>query len=142
RALRPLVPGRLITVFGCGGDRDKGKRHDMGLIAGKNSDLVLITSDNPRSEEPLSIMKQIETGVQESGSKIMEKQTGEAHHESGYLLEVDRRKAIRLAISMARENDLVLIAGKGHEDYQIVGQDRRRFDDREEAALAASGGRE
>ena len=90
----------------------------------------------------MSILKQIEKGVQESGSKIMEHPGVEAHQSSGYLMEVDRRKAIRSAVSMARENDLVLIAGKGHEDYQIVGQERRPFDDREEAALAASGGHE
>jgi UDP-N-acetylmuramoyl-L-alanyl-D-glutamate--2,6-diaminopimelate ligase len=138
KTLRPLVQGRVITVFGCGGDRDKGKRHEMGWVAGKNSDLVLITSDNPRSEEPLSIIEQIERGTQESGLVRLDAFEKGLFAESGYLLEADRREAIRKAVSMAREEDLVLIAGKGHEDYQIIGSERRTFDDRKEAALAAS----
>lgn len=137
RDVKPFVDGRLITVFGCGGDRDKGKRYEMGLVAGENSNLVFITSDNPRSEKPLSIMKQIEKGVQESG---LDRVSGSHRHGagmSGYIMEVDRREAIRTAVSEANKQDLVLIAGKGHEDYQIVGRERRHFDDREEAALAA-----
>ena len=133
-ALRPLVEGKLITVFGCGGDRDQGKRYEMGLAAGRDSDIVLVTSDNPRSEEPTAIMEQIEKGVQKTGLKRLDRSLG---GRSGYFMEVDRRKAIGKAVSMAREKDLILIAGKGHEDYQIIGQERRSFDDRKEAALAA-----
>jgi UDP-N-acetylmuramoyl-L-alanyl-D-glutamate--2,6-diaminopimelate ligase len=137
RDVKPLVQGRLITVFGCGGDRDKGKRFEMGLVAGESSDLVFITSDNPRSEKPLSIMRQIEKGVQESGLTKIAESVDHFHERAGYIMEADRRLAIRRAVSVADEKDLVLIAGKGHEDYQIVGVDKRHFDDKEEAALAA-----
>ncbi len=137
-AVRPLAKGRLITVFGCGGDRDRGKRYEMGLVAGENSDLVLITSDNPRSEEPLSIIAQIERGTQKSGLTRLEWSSQKPFTGSGYFMEVDRRKAIHGAVAIADEKDLVLIAGKGHEDYQIIGGERITFDDRKEAALAAS----
>lgn len=136
--LRPMVDGRLITVFGCGGDRDKGKRSEMGLVAGENSDLVFITSDNPRSEDPLSIIAQIEKGTQATGLIRLNNSSQSPSTGSGYFVEADRRQAIRKAVAMADERDLVLIAGKGHEDYQIVGGQRKRFDDRKEAALAAS----
>ena len=136
--LRPLVDGRLITVFGCGGDRDKGKRHEMGFIAGDSSDLVFITSDNPRSEDPLSIIAQIEEGTEKSGLVRLNNSPKKQFTGSGYFIEVDRRRAIRKAVALAGEKDLVLIAGKGHEDYQIIGGERKTFDDRKEAALAAS----
>jgi UDP-N-acetylmuramoyl-L-alanyl-D-glutamate--2,6-diaminopimelate ligase len=137
RDVRPLVDGKLITVFGCGGDRDKGKRPEMGRVAGEHSDLVIITSDNPRSEEPLSIIGQIEKGAREAGMERVEGASSRRGKPLGYMMEVDREKAIRQAISKADKDDLVLIAGKGHEDYQIVGDVRRHFDDREVAALAA-----
>ena len=133
-ALRPIVDERLIIVFGCGGDRDRGKRREMGRVAGAQSDLVIITSDNPRSEDPAAIISQIEKGVLESGMKRLE---GPAKG-GGYLLEMDRRRAIKMAVDMAGAKDLVLIAGKGHEDYQIIGDRKRHFDDREQAAQAAS----
>ena len=136
--LRPIVDGRLITVFGCGGDRDKGKRSEMGLVAGENSDLVFITSDNPRSEDPLSIIAQIEKGIQGTGLIRLNNSAQRPFTASGYFVEADRRRAIRKAVALADETDLVLIAGKGHEDYQIVGGQRKHFDDREEAARAAS----
>jgi UDP-N-acetylmuramoyl-L-alanyl-D-glutamate--2,6-diaminopimelate ligase len=138
--LRPLTGGKLITVFGCGGDRDRGKRFEMGLAAGELSDLVVITSDNPRSEDPLSIIERIEEGVRESGMRKLGS-PGPAGRipGSGYLVEADRGRAIRMATRMAGAEDIVLIAGKGHEDYQIVGDRRRDFDDRKEAARAASG---
>jgi UDP-N-acetylmuramoyl-L-alanyl-D-glutamate--2,6-diaminopimelate ligase len=139
-ALRPFAEDRLITVFGCGGDRDKGKRHEMGLVAGRHSDLVFVTSDNPRTEDPQSIVAAIEKGIQESGLKRMPWPDKGRNTVSGYVLEVDRRKAIRMAVAAAQERDIVLIAGKGHEDYQIVGTEKRPFDDREEAALAAREG--
>jgi UDP-N-acetylmuramoyl-L-alanyl-D-glutamate--2,6-diaminopimelate ligase len=136
--LRPIVDGRLITVFGCGGDRDKGKRSKMGSVAGENSDLVFITSDNPRSEDPLSIIAQIEKGIQATGLIRLNHSAHKPVKGSGYFVEADRRRAIRKAVALADETDLVLIAGKGHEDYQIVGGQRKHFDDREEAARAAS----
>ncbi len=136
--LRPIVDGRLITVFGCGGDRDKGKRSEMGLVAGENSDLVFITSDNPRSEDPLSIIAQIEKGIQSTDLIRLNNSAQRPFTGSGYFVEADRRRAIRKAVALADETDLVLIAGKGHEDYQIVGGQRKRFDDRKEAARAAS----
>jgi UDP-N-acetylmuramoyl-L-alanyl-D-glutamate--2,6-diaminopimelate ligase len=138
KTVRPLVQGRVLTVFGCGGDRDKGKRYEMGRIAGENSDLVFITSDNPRSEDPLSIITQIKEGIMKSGLTPLDVSSQELVTGSGYIVETDRREAIRKAVSMAGEEDLVLIAGKGHEDYQIIGNHRIAFDDRKEVALAAT----
>ncbi|MBN1905405.1 MAG: UDP-N-acetylmuramoyl-L-alanyl-D-glutamate--2,6-diaminopimelate ligase [Deltaproteobacteria bacterium] len=131
--LRPFVKKRVITVFGCGGDRDRGKRYDMGLIAGKNSDIVIITSDNPRTEEPEFIISQIEKGVLDSG---MKRAQGPQPENNTYLIDADRGSAIRRAVSIADKEDTILIAGKGHEDYQITGQTKRHFDDREEALKA------
>ena len=139
QTLRPLTTGRLITVFGCGGDRDKGKRHEMGRIAGDHSGLVFVTSDNPRSEDPLEIIEQIEAGLSRSE---LPKRKWPARLEDlsqGYFIEVDRRQAIEKAITVATDEDLILIAGKGHEDYQIIGDERRNFDDRVEAARIANG---
>ena len=134
-SLRPYVKGRLITVFGCGGDRDRGKRYDMGRLAGEHSDTAFITSDNPRTEDPLAIVREIEKGILDSGLK----KGGENNPSGkGYFVEVDRRQAIQKAVAMAKESDVVLIAGKGHEDYQVIGSQRRPFSDREEAARAAS----
>ncbi len=133
--LRSFIKGRLITVFGCGGDRDKGKRCEMGLAAGENSDIVIITSDNPRTENPLEIIGQIEEGVLKSG---MGKMVWPEVKSSSYLVEPDRGEAIRKAVSMAGKEDTILIAGKGHENYQIVGRIKRHFDDREEALKAAN----
>jgi UDP-N-acetylmuramoyl-L-alanyl-D-glutamate--2,6-diaminopimelate ligase len=121
--LRPLVSGRLITVFGCGGDRDRGKRPLMGEAAAHGSDVVVLTSDNPRTEDPLRILAEIEEGVRRAG-------VGE------HVVEPDRRAAIAVALGLARPGDLVLVAGKGHEDYQIVGTERRHLDDREEVRRA------
>jgi UDP-N-acetylmuramoyl-L-alanyl-D-glutamate--2,6-diaminopimelate ligase len=136
-SLKPYTKGRLITVFGCGGDRDRGKRYDMGRLAGEHSDVAFITSDNPRSEDPLAIVKEIEAGMLDSG---LRKGGGNTHPGRGYFLEVDRRQAIQKAVAMAGKGDVVLIAGKGHEDYQIIGSERRPFSDQEEAARAASEG--
>ena len=139
QALRPHVPGRIITVFGCGGDRDKGKRFDMGLVAGKGSEVVFITSDNPRSEDPLSIVEAAEHGVFESGLEKKAWPCDDLSVRGVYFKEVDRRQAIGKAIRLASREDLVMIAGKGHEDYQIIGNQKRHFSDQEEAALAAEG---
>jgi UDP-N-acetylmuramoyl-L-alanyl-D-glutamate--2,6-diaminopimelate ligase len=136
QTLRPLAKGDLITVFGCGGDRDRGKRPDMGRAAGNYSDLIVITSDNPRGEDPAEIARDIERGIKGSGLKKIK--VGLPGREKGYAIILDRRKAIEAAINAAKGEDVVLIAGKGHEDYQIVGTRKRHFDDVEEAALAAS----
>ncbi len=135
-SLKPLVEGRLITVFGCGGDRDKGKRREMGRIAAGLSDLVFITSDNPRTEDPSAIASQIEQGVVEQGMKRLMGTNVEGMSSRGYVLELDRKEAIFAAIRAAKQGDLVLIAGKGHEDYQIIGDRVRHFDDREVAREA------
>jgi UDP-N-acetylmuramoyl-L-alanyl-D-glutamate--2,6-diaminopimelate ligase len=122
KTARDLTSGRIITVFGCGGDRDKTKRVPMGRVAGENSDVVFITSDNPRTEDPLMIISEIEAGVAETGKE--------------YFVVTDRRDAIHRAIRVARSEDVVIIAGKGHENYQIVGNDKFHFDDREVASEA------
>jgi UDP-N-acetylmuramoyl-L-alanyl-D-glutamate--2,6-diaminopimelate ligase len=112
---RGLTKGKIITVFGCGGDRDRGKRPVMGAIATRLSDFVIITSDNPRSEDPEEIIKEIAAGAARRN----------------YLAEPDRKAAIRRAVLMADENDVVLIAGKGHETYQEIGGKRFPCNDRE-----------
>lgn len=122
KTARDLTSGKIITVFGSGGDRDKTKRKPMGEVAGQNSDLVIVTSDNPRTEDPLEIIKQIEVGLKET--------------KCPYLVISDRREAIYQAISKAGAEDVVLIAGKGHETYQIIGNDKFHFDDREVAREA------
>jgi len=137
-ALSTLGGGRLITVFGCGGDRDRGKRPVMGEIAVRMSDLAVVTSDNPRTEDPARIIDDILEGIRPLGVREYAggEPTGSPLSEKGYLVEPDRRRAIRLAIRAARPKDIVLIAGKGHEDYQIVGTVKHHFDDREEARAA------
>jgi UDP-N-acetylmuramoyl-L-alanyl-D-glutamate--2,6-diaminopimelate ligase len=137
-AVRPLSRGKLICVFGCGGDRDRGKRPLMGEIAARLSDIVVLTSDNPRTEEPLAILDEVEAGVKKVASKklALTELTSQAlagKAARGYIIEADRRKAIGLALSAASAGDLVLIAGKGHEDYQILGKKKIHFDDREVA---------
>ncbi len=122
KTAKELATGRIITVFGCGGDRDKTKREPMGRIAGEYSDLAIITSDNPRTEDPLKIISEIEVGVKATGTD--------------YLAISDRREAIRKAVTEARANDVVIIAGKGHENYQIIGNEKFHFDDREVALEA------
>jgi UDP-N-acetylmuramoyl-L-alanyl-D-glutamate--2,6-diaminopimelate ligase len=118
-AVRSVTAGRLITVFGCGGDRDPDKRPLMGRVAGELSDVAVLTTDNPRSEDPVGIVLQVQDGLAPT--------TSEQH------TELDRRTAIALALSLARPGDAVLIAGKGHEDYQILSDRTIHFDDREVA---------
>ncbi|HET6960085.1 MAG TPA: UDP-N-acetylmuramoyl-L-alanyl-D-glutamate--2,6-diaminopimelate ligase [Vicinamibacterales bacterium] len=117
---RPLAHGRLITVFGCGGDRDRTKRPLMGAVAGRLSDLIVITSDNPRSEDPNRIIEEIRRGI-----------TPDTRRDSsqGVLTIVDRRAAIAKAIEVAGSGDVVLVAGKGHEKYQVIGDRTLPFDD-------------
>ncbi len=134
-ALRGIISGRLITVFGCGGNRDKMKRPLMGKIAARLSDLCVLTTDNPRTESPLDILADIEAGttsvagiVKHESDRLMLNCNGKA-----YTVEPDRRRAIELGIQVAEPGDCVLIAGKGHEPYQIVGTQVLPFDDRLEA---------
>jgi len=135
-ALAPITPGRRIVVFGCGGDRDADKRPLMGDAAASRADLVLVTSDNPRTEDPHAILAAIEPAVAAHHAKV-----DASTAERGYDVIEDRRAAIRRAIAAARPGDTVLIAGKGHEDYQLRGSETLHFDDREEAraAIAARG---
>ena len=131
---RSSVIGKVITVFGCGGDRDRTKRPFMGEIAGKYSDLCILTSDNPRTEDPVAIMEEAEKGFQKlSLRKWRPDETALWRSVKGYLSIADRREAIRTAIRLAQPSDTVLIAGKGHEDYQILGKKKFPFDDRIEA---------
>jgi UDP-N-acetylmuramyl-tripeptide synthetase len=133
RALRPTTRGALWVVFGCGGDRDRGKRPQMGRIAAAGADRVIVTSDNPRTEPPDTIIEQILAGVPAHRSA-----RDPAHGSNRGAVEVieDRRAAIAHAVDHAAAGDVILVAGKGHEDYQIIGAERRRFDDREVVAEA------
>ena len=117
KALRPVTRGRLVALFGCGGDRDRGKRPIMGAIAAQNADLVVVTSDNPRTEEPMAIINEILPGLKKgrAASKVI----------------CDRPEAIRWAIDNAAPGDVILLAGKGHEDYQVVGHEKHHMDERE-----------
>jgi UDP-N-acetylmuramoyl-L-alanyl-D-glutamate--2,6-diaminopimelate ligase len=121
-AVRPFTRRKLILLFGCGGDRDPIKRPIMGRIGRELSDILIVTSDNPRTENPDRIIDQIEKGVLDAGSK-----------EKLYFRIVDRYDAIRKAIEIAQEGDTVLLAGKGHESYQILGTEKIPFDDKEVA---------
>ncbi|HKO98052.1 MAG TPA: UDP-N-acetylmuramoyl-L-alanyl-D-glutamate--2,6-diaminopimelate ligase [Pyrinomonadaceae bacterium] len=122
RTARDVTKGKIITVFGCGGDRDRSKRAPMGEAAGSLSDVVILTSDNPRTEDPEQILADAELGIKKTGKP--------------YRKIADRREAIHEAIGQAKSSDLVLIAGKGHEDYQILGREVFHFDDKEVAREA------
>ena len=123
KALRSFSKHKILLVFGCGGDRDPGKRALMGRVAGELADLSIITTDNPRREDPLAIIAAVEKGIKESGNQ-------------NYRILPDRREAIRRAIAQADDEWAVLIAGKGHEEFQIVGEKRSSFSDREEVERA------
>ena len=136
-ALRPLCQGRLIAVFGCGGDRDRAKRPLMAEAVARNADLAIVTSDNPRTEDPTSILADIEVGLRDL--KRVEADTlfsPESGPTGRYAVLVDRREAIKLAVAQATASDTVVLAGKGHEDYQIIGHEKFPFDDRDEARRA------
>jgi UDP-N-acetylmuramoyl-L-alanyl-D-glutamate--2,6-diaminopimelate ligase len=142
-ALKKIAPARIICVFGCGGDRDKKKRPLMGEIVARLCDLSIVTSDNPRTENPAAIIDQILPGVRKTDGleySTIDLKTG--FKAKGYAVEPDRRRAIELGILASRPGDAVIIAGKGHETYQILGTTAVAFDDREEAGkvLRAMGG--
>ena len=115
--LRAYKPHRLVVVFGCGGNRDKAKRPIMGEIAGRYSDFLIVTSDNPRDEEPMSIITSVLEGVNKSGCP--------------HVVIEDRRAAIKYALENAKEKDVIVLAGKGHENYQEIGGGKRHFDEKE-----------
>ncbi len=121
--LRSIATKRIICVFGCGGDRDQDKRPQMGHAAASGADILLVTSDNPRSEDPGTIAEQVVAGILQAGCSAYGEQT------SGYLVELDRAAAIRKAIGLAESGDVVLIAGKGHEETQVIGDRVRPFSD-------------
>jgi UDP-N-acetylmuramoyl-L-alanyl-D-glutamate--2,6-diaminopimelate ligase len=132
---RPLAAGRVITVFGCGGDRDRTKRPLMGAVAARLSDLVVITSDNPRSENPASIIEEVKRGIVMPADRTPPG-GGSGPKATPFLAIVDRREAIERAVGQAGRGDLVVIAGKGHEKYQVVGDRTLPFDDVEVARAA------
>lgn len=135
--LKELATGRIITIFGCGGDRDNGKRPIMGRIAAEYSDLAIVTSDNPRTEDPFTILQQIRSGIT---PLALREYTPEeltcGWQDKGFVVLENRHQAIQLGVQLANPGDILLLAGKGHEDYQIIGTTKHHFDDREEAATA------
>jgi UDP-N-acetylmuramoyl-L-alanyl-D-glutamate--2,6-diaminopimelate ligase len=133
--LKPLCKGRLIALFGCGGDRDRTKRPRMAKVAQEYSDLVVVTSDNPRTEPPEQIIQEILAGFEQRADDRGQR-TDDTRHPTSDIrhpitVEVNRKEAIRLAIEMARKDDILLIAGKGHENYQIIGTQKSHFSDKE-----------
>ncbi len=138
--LQGLRPRRLITVFGCGGDRDRTKRPVMGEVAARRSDLVVLTSDNPRSEDPQAIIADVRPGLDKVFCRGMSPEEAADRSAQGYVVVPGRREAIRFAAGLLQAGDLLLVAGKGHEDYQIIGSQRFHFDDREELRRALQEG--
>jgi UDP-N-acetylmuramoyl-L-alanyl-D-glutamate--2,6-diaminopimelate ligase len=129
---RALSQGRMLTVFGCGGDRDRTKRPLMGAVAGRLSDVVVITSDNPRSEDPARIIEEVERGIPGAADRAAAGRSGARSTQvkrPEVLSIVDRGEAIARAVEMARSGDLVLVAGKGHEKTQVIGDRELPFDD-------------
>ncbi|HEX7665243.1 MAG TPA: UDP-N-acetylmuramoyl-L-alanyl-D-glutamate--2,6-diaminopimelate ligase [Polyangiaceae bacterium] len=123
-SVRAICKGRVLCVFGCGGDRDTTKRRPMGEAVAKNAAVAILTNDNPRTEDPEKIAAEVISGLEAGGMQ---------RGPNGFTVELDRARAIRLAIEIARPGDAILVAGKGHETYQIVGSEKRSFDDRVEA---------
>lgn len=135
-ALQGVEPKRILTLFGCGGDRDRGKRPVMGEIAARASDLVIVTSDNPRTESPAAILADIRPGVERVYPQELNRKQATAPGARGFVVVEDRRAAIEFVVSLLQTGDVLLVAGKGHEDYQILGREKIHFDDREELARA------
>ncbi len=139
-ALRALAPKRLLTVFGCGGDRDRSKRPIMAETAASGSDIAIATSDNPRTEDPEQILNDVRVGLARVHEREWSRAEAVAGHGKGYVVIQDRRQAIEFAVGLLRPGDLLLVAGKGHEDYQILSTGRIHFDDREELRKALQAG--
>ncbi len=133
-AVRAVCKGRVLCVFGCGGDRDAGKRGPMGDAVARRADVAVVTNDNPRTEDPQAIAAPVQAAVEAAGLPALD--PASVGSGRGHVVELDRARAIDLCVRAARAGDVVVIAGKGHEDYQIVGTQKRHFDDREEAAKA------
>ncbi len=138
--MQELAPTRILTIFGCGGDRDRSKRPVMAEVAGRGSDITIATSDNPRSEDPEQILNDVRRGLTKAHKREWSKQEAENATCRGYVVIPDRGEAIQLAVKMLRAGDLLLVAGKGHEDYQILATGRIHFDDREELRNALQAG--
>ena len=139
-AMQALAPKRILTVFGCGGDRDRSKRPVMAEVAARGSDVAIATSDNPRSEDPEQILNDVRSGLRKVHARewnLAEAQVGAG---KGYVVIPDRRAAIQFAVKALRPGDLLLVAGKGHEDYQVLSTGRIHFDDREELRNALQAG--
>jgi len=134
--LKLRAPKRIITVFGCGGDRDRSKRPLMGQIACNHSDIAIITSDNPRTEHPDSIINDVLEGI-DAFYKLSDKDLKPTPFKKGYLVEVDRKKALKKAVFISKPGDIIIAAGKGHETYQITNSGTIHFDDKEELTKAA-----
>jgi len=128
----------VLCVFGAGGDRDPGKRPQMGAAVARGADVVVVTSDNPRTEDPAAIVEAVAAGAREVGRSGDARGGRDGRGGTWLHVEVDRRAAIAWAVGEAAPQDVVLVAGKGHEDYQILGTERVPFSDREEAAKAMS----
>ena len=139
-AMQGLAPRRILTVFGCGGDRDRSKRPIMAEVAARGSDIAIATSDNPRTEDPEQILNDVRSGLVKVHEREWSKAEAAKGEGRGYVVIPDRRQAIEFAVSMLQSGDLLLVAGKGHEDYQILGTGRIHFDDREELRNALQAG--
>jgi UDP-N-acetylmuramoyl-L-alanyl-D-glutamate--2,6-diaminopimelate ligase len=138
--LKSITRGKLICIFGCGGDRDRTKRPEMGKIAVHTADFTVITSDNPRTEDPMSIISDILTGIEgKSVNEYQKEECTKGFIKKGYTIDPNRRSAIKFGIEIAESGDTVLIAGKGHETYQILATETIHFDDREEAKKVLEG---
>ena len=135
-AMQQLQPNRILTVFGCGGDRDRQKRPVMAEVVARGSDIAIATSDNPRSEDPGQILDDVKIGLQRVHQREWSQQEARQNLGKGYVVIEDRREAICFAVSLLCPKDLLLVAGKGHEDYQILATGRIHFDDREELRVA------
>jgi UDP-N-acetylmuramoyl-L-alanyl-D-glutamate--2,6-diaminopimelate ligase len=138
--MQALEPQRILTIFGCGGDRDRSKRPIMAEVAACGSDIAIATSDNPRTEDPEQILNDVRGGLVKVHACEWSQSEAEKGEGKGYVVIPDRREAIQFAINMLRTGDLLLVAGKGHEDYQILNSGRIHFDDREELRKALQAG--
>jgi len=139
-AMQELAPQRIVTIFGCGGDRDRTKRPVMAEVAARGSDIAIATSDNPRTEDPEQILNDVRGGLIKVHDREWSKAEAKSATGKGYVVIPDRAEAIQFAVNTLRSGDLLLVAGKGHEDYQILGTGRIHFDDREELRKALQAG--